>query len=103
MAMCGHDSLAKSPSKADYEMLRDALQRTFALKRTWCEDGQRILGAAQRHLETLPKPSDTLRDAVREARLAIERGYWHPRTEHLRVLAEAGDARLAVLEKAKDG
>jgi hypothetical protein len=36
-----------------------------------------------------------LRSAVREARFAIERGYWHPKIEHLRALAEAGDAHLA--------
>jgi hypothetical protein len=90
--------LKTKPQGTEREELESALERTAALNRVWCEDGQRILSAARKYLASLPKPIEDLRDAVREARAGADRGWWNPTTSHLRALAEAGEAQLAAAD-----
>lgn len=55
------------------------------------------------HMQRMPSEQSTLRDAVREARASIERGWWHPKADHLKALAEAGEAQLAASRNRSDG
>lgn len=43
-------------TESDHEALSNALKRTAALDRDWCDDGKLIINAARKHLATLPKP-----------------------------------------------
>lgn len=52
--MCGPHPIN---TKTERQQLQDAIERLETLKKVeWCPDALLVIGAARKHLETLPKP-----------------------------------------------
>jgi hypothetical protein len=55
--MCGPHNPFGGASKTERQQLQDAIERLEALKKVeWCGDALLVIGAARKHLQTLPKP-----------------------------------------------